>query len=133
MHSISIRFLRAQTAQQFPISQNEAQAKIRVNSDLVILPVTVKDRNGSLVPDLHMQEFRVFDDKVEQYIDVFTTEAFPLSLVVLVDDDLKSNDAAQMAPSRRAIAAGKNSDDESIVCPLFLKVLSSGVIQRSLS
>ncbi len=121
MHSISIRFLRAQTAQQFPISQNEAQAKIRVNSDLVILPVTVKDRNGSLVPDLHMQEFRVFDDKVEQYIDVFTTEAFPLSLVVLVDDDLKSNDAAQMAPSLRAIAAGISSSDEAIVCRFDLK------------
>lgn len=121
MHSISIRFLRAQTAQESVISQSEAQAKIRVNSDLVILPVTVKDRNGNLVPDLHMQEFRVFDDKVEQYIDVFTAEAFPLSLVVLVDDDLKSNDAAQMAPSLLAIAAGISSSDEAIVCRFDLK------------
>jgi Ca-activated chloride channel family protein len=108
-------------AQQAAISQSEAQSKIRVNSDLVVLPVTVKDRNGNLVPDLQKQEFQVFDDKVEQPIDVFTAEAFPLSLVVLVDDDLKSNDAAQMAPSLRAIAAGISSSDEALICRFDLK------------
>src|SRR6267142_3516693 len=88
--SSSNRFLRAQTSQQSASSQSEAQAKIRVNSNLVILPVTVKDRNGNLVPGLQKQDFRVFDDNVEQSIDVFTAEAFPLSLVVLIDDDLTS-------------------------------------------
>lgn len=117
----SNRFLRGQTPQQSAISQSEAQAKIRINSDLVILPVTVKDRNGNLIPDLQKQDFRVFDDKVEQSIDVFTAEAFPLSLVVLVDDDLKSNDAAQMAPSLRAIAAGISSSDEALICRFDLK------------
>src|SRR5882724_9234427 len=92
-------FLRAQASQQSANSQSEAQAKIRVNSNLVILPVTVKDRNGNLVPELQKQEFRVFDDNVEQSIDVFTAEAFPLSLVVLIDDDLKSNDAEQLVQS----------------------------------
>jgi Ca-activated chloride channel family protein len=117
----SSRFLHAQTQRQSAISQSEAQAKIRVNSDLVILPVTVKDRNGNLVPDLQRQEFRVFDDKVEESIDVFTAEATPLSLVVLVDDDLKSNDAAQMAPTLRAIAAGISSSDEALICRFDLK------------
>src|SRR5262245_19462391 len=59
--------------------QSEALAKITVNSNLVILPVTVKDRSGNLVPDLRRDEFRVFEDNVEQNIDVFTAEAFPLS------------------------------------------------------
>src|ERR1700761_6521647 len=81
--------LHAQTPQQSAISQSETQAKIRVNSDLVILPVTVKDRKGNLVPDLQGREFRVFDDNVEQSVEVFTAEGFPLSLVILVDDDLK--------------------------------------------
>jgi Ca-activated chloride channel family protein len=108
--------LRAKPAQQSAISQSEAQAKIRVNSDLVILPVTVKDRNGNLVPDLQKQEFRVFDDSVEQSIDVFTAEGLPLSLVILVDDDLKSDDATQMAPTLRTILAGISSDDEAITC-----------------
>jgi VWFA-related protein len=96
--------------------QSDAQDKISVNSDLVVLPVTVKNEKGDLVPDLRESEFRIFDNDVEQSIDVFTEEAFPLSLVVLIDDDLKSKDAAQMAPTLRAITAGISANDEVIVC-----------------
>src|SRR5579871_2771204 len=95
---------------------SDAQNKISVNSDLVILPVTVKNQLGDLVPDLSESEFRIFDEGVEQSIDVFTEEAFPLSLVVLIDDDLKSKDAAQMAPTLKAITAGISANDEVMVC-----------------
>jgi len=78
--------------------------------------VTVKDHNGKLVVGLERADFRVFDDETEQTIDVFTSEASPLSLVVLVDDDLKSKDAVTMAPSLRAIAAGISLADEAMVC-----------------
>ena len=109
--------LTAQTQSSPPPAQrSEARTKISINSDLVVLPVTVKDRYGNLVPDLQREEFRIFDDSVEQAIDVFTVEAFPLSLVVLIDDDLKSEDAAQMAPTLRAITAGISSSDEVLVC-----------------
>ena len=96
-------------------SASEAQNRISVNSDLVVLPVTVKNQLGDLVPDLERSEFRIFDNNVEQSIDVFTQEAFPLSLVILIDDDLKSKDAAQMAPTLRAITAGISANDEAIV------------------
>src|SRR6266480_2604153 len=59
---------------------NDAQARITVNSNLVVLPVTVKDRSGEMVPDLTREDFRVFEDNVEQKIDVFSAEAFPLSM-----------------------------------------------------
>jgi Ca-activated chloride channel family protein len=101
--------------------QSEAQNKISVNSDLVVLPVTVKNQLGDLVPDLRESEFRIFDDDVEQSIDVFTEEAFPLSLVVLIDDDLKSKEAAQIAPTLRAITAGISANDEVIVCRFDLE------------
>jgi Ca-activated chloride channel family protein len=104
-----------QTPPQGPHSI-DAQNKIAVNSDLVVLPVTVKNQKGDLVPDLRESEFRIFDNDVEQSIDVFTEEAFPLSLVVLIDDDLKSKDAAQMAPTLRAITGGISANDEVIVC-----------------
>jgi len=96
--------------------QNEVQALIRVHSDLVVLSVTVKNRTGNLVVDLSEGDFRIFDDGVEQSIDAFTAEGLPLSLVVLVDDDLKSADAAQMAPTLRAILAGLSASDEVMVC-----------------
>jgi len=93
----------------------EAEDKIRVNSNLVVLPVTVKDQFGELVPDLQQADFRIFDGQVEQSVDIFTMEAFPLSLVVLIDDDLKSKDAAQMTPTLRAITGGISDSDEALV------------------
>jgi hypothetical protein len=78
--------------------------------------VTVKDRKGNLVAGLQERDFRVFDDELEQAIDVFTSEASPLSLVLLIDEDLKAEDAEQMAPSLRAIAAGIGLADEAMVC-----------------
>jgi VWFA-related protein len=105
-------------------TQSDAQNSISVNSDLVVLPVTVKNQLGDLVPDLRESEFRIFDDDVEQSIDVFTEEAFPLSLVVLIDDDLKSKEAAQIAPTLRAITAGISANDEVIVCRFDLEFYS---------
>src|SRR5437660_9168889 len=96
--------------------QSEVRTKISINSDLVVLPVIAKDRQGHLVPDLRKDEFRIFDDNIEQQTEVFTAEAFPLSLVVLIDDDLKSKDAAQMAPTLRAITGGIGPSDEALVC-----------------
>jgi Ca-activated chloride channel family protein len=121
MQANSTRLFYPQILHQSNTPQSEAQAKIAVNSNLVVLPVTVKDREGQLVPDLQQNEFRVFDDKIEQSIDVFTSEAFPLSLVVLIDDDLKSVEAEQMAPSLRAIAGGVSSGDEVLICRFDLK------------
>jgi VWFA-related protein len=111
----------AEVWQQRAAVQSEAQGKIRVNSNLVVLPVTVKDQEGNLVPDMEKRDFRVFDDEVEQSIEVFTTEAFPLSLVVLIDDDLKSKDAAAVQASLRSVTAGISLGDEAIVCRFDLE------------
>jgi len=118
LRRLLVLLLAAPLLAQSPTSPpaSDAQTKIRVNSDLVILPVTVKNQFGELVPDLEQSDFRVFDQNVEQSIDVFTAEAFPLSLVILIDDDLKSKDAAQMAPTLRAITAGISANDEALVC-----------------
>ncbi len=108
--------VRTQPLPQPAAQQSEVRTKISVNSDLVVLPVIAKDRQGNLVPDLRKDELRIFDDNIEQQTEVFTAEAFPLSLVVLIDDDLKSQDAAQMAPTLRAITAGIGPSDEALIC-----------------
>src|ERR1700750_247026 len=99
-----------------PPRQSDVQARITVNSNLVILPVTVKDRTGELVPDLKRDEFRVFEDNVEQHVDMFTAEAFPLSMVVLIDNDLKDKDAEKVQGSLMAILGGLATDDEAFIC-----------------
>jgi hypothetical protein len=107
-------------AQQSAPSANpgpsDSQTTLRVNVNLVILPVTVKDSAGRLVADLTRSDFRIIDDNVEQRLEYFSAEAFPLSAVVLLDNDLKSKDAQQVESSLSAIVAGLSANDEAFVC-----------------
>jgi len=80
------------------------------------VPVTVKDRNGNLVADLKRDEFRVFEDGVEQAIRRLNTDAVPLSLVVLIDNDLKQRDEQQVEPSLVSIVGGLSPSDEAFIC-----------------
>ena len=57
-----------------------------------------------MVPGLRRDDFRVFEDKIEQKITELSADPRPLSLVVLVDNDMKQKDADQVdaEPSRRS-------------------------------
>ncbi|MGA2096143.1 MAG: VWA domain-containing protein [Candidatus Acidiferrum sp.] len=94
----------------------ELREKIRVESNLVVLSVTVKDDRGKLVAGLLKDDFHVFDDEVEQSILAFTDESLPLSLLILVDDDLKWKEGTQMARSVRSIIGDIAAQDEVMVC-----------------
>jgi len=101
-------------AQQAP-PQNQGPAAIITRTRNVIVPVTVKDSHGQLVGDLTKTEFRIFADDVEQHISQFSSEAVPLSAVVLLDDDLAQRAATQVQRSLTAIAAGFGPADEVAV------------------
>jgi VWFA-related protein len=108
----------ASTAQDAPSSpqQSGAQTRIRIPVNQVIVPVTVKDTAGRLVPDLRQDEFRILEDNIEQKIAFFRADVVPISMVVLIDNDLKSKDAKQVGESLRAIVAGLSLNDEAWVC-----------------
>src|SRR5215472_3413415 len=99
---------QAQTPQQQP--------GVRVQVNQVVVPVTVKDGSGRLVVDLNRADFRIFEDKVEQKIVFFSADPVPLSLVLLIDNDLKRNDARQVSSSLVAFVAGLSTSDEAFVC-----------------
>src|ERR1700685_3980233 len=67
----------------------DPRAKIVNRVTLVVVPVTVKNGAGELVTDLQQNDFRVFEDGIEQPIEVFSDDALPLSAAILIDDDLK--------------------------------------------
>ena len=71
------------------LQTQDPRGRIRTTVSLVVVPVTVKDSAGGLVYDLQQNDFRVFEDNVEQRIALFSVDAFPLSAAVLIDDDLK--------------------------------------------
>lgn len=99
-----------------PPQQPPPQARVVVPVNQVLVPVTVKDRSGNLVPDLNKGDFRIFEDDVEQRIVYFSADPIPLSMVLLIDNDLKRNDARQVQASLDAIVAGLSTSDEAFVC-----------------
>jgi len=106
----------APAAPSSPQALQASETRIRIPVNQVIVPVTVKDGDGRLVPDLHPDEFRIFEDNVEQRVAFFRAEAIPISMVLLIDNDLKSKDSKQVADSLRAIVAGLSLGDETFVC-----------------
>jgi VWFA-related protein len=67
---------------------DQGQEKEIVNIRRVRLPITVTDKKGQFVTGLTAKDFLVFEDKVPQQIDSFTSEennSLPLYVAVLMD------------------------------------------------
>src|SRR5215203_5372665 len=73
--------------EQVPTGPEEVDAGdvIRVNTTLVALPVSVMDRDGRYVPNLQKEEFRIWEDGVEQEVAFFQSVDKPFSVVLMLD------------------------------------------------
>src|SRR5688572_17543617 len=58
---------------------------IRVNTTLVTLPVSVTDRDGRFIPNLRKEDFRLWEDGVEQKVAFFASVDKPFSVVLMID------------------------------------------------
>ncbi len=58
---------------------------IRVETNLVTIPVSVSDREGFYVANLRDNNFKIFEDGVEQKIEYFGTTDKPFTVVLLID------------------------------------------------
>ncbi len=102
-------------SQQGKSGDSDTRAYIRTRTDIVVVPVTVKNHDGQLVGDLRRDEFRVLQDGIEQKIIRFSSDPFPLSAVVVIDNNLSQKQSAQVQKSLIAIAAGFGPADEVAV------------------
>jgi len=62
-----------------------AAYQISVDVNLVVLPVTVRDRQGRNVPDMRESDFKVYEDRVLQSLRLFRHEDIPVIAGLLVD------------------------------------------------
>src|SRR5918912_1970050 len=73
----------AATAQAQQSGQDEEV--VRVESDLVILNVTVTDKQGRYGHKLSRPDFKVFEDGREQQVSFFSVEETPFAAAILLD------------------------------------------------
>ena len=76
-----------QQAEQAPTGPEEVDAGdvIRVSTTLVSIPVSVMDRDGRYVPNLLKDDFRIWEDGVEQDVAFFQSVDKPFSVVLMLD------------------------------------------------
>ena len=67
-------------------AQDQNDDVIKVNTDLVVMNVTVLDKSGNFVSGLKRSDFRVFEDGQEQKIATFTAEETPFAAAILLDN-----------------------------------------------
>lgn len=58
---------------------------VRVSTDVVTVPASVLDRDGRYVTDLRREDFRIYENGVEQPITHFNNVEQPFSVILLVD------------------------------------------------
>jgi Ca-activated chloride channel homolog len=76
-----------QQQDQTPSGPEEVDAGdvVRVNTTLVTIPVSVMDRDGRYVPNLLKDDFRIWEDGVEQEVAFFASVDKPFSVVLMLD------------------------------------------------
>jgi Ca-activated chloride channel homolog len=105
-----------QGAGNTPQGQKRGQApNIVTQTNLVFVPVTVKDSAGNIVGDLRKEDFRLFQDGTEVPIGFFSSDAVPLSAVILLDNDLSTKPAEQVQKSIESISAAFGPNDEAAI------------------
>jgi len=58
---------------------------LRVETNLITIPVSVFDRNGLYIPGLRQNDFKIFEDGAEQEIAYFGTADKPVTVALLLD------------------------------------------------
>jgi VWFA-related protein len=110
---------RAQQSAPPPPSQPQSrddQSKIRVGVNLVVLHAAVVDDRGRFVSGLQPQNFRVFEDKVEQKLSIAKQEDVPVSVGLVIDNSGSMRDKRERV-NTASITFVKNSNpqDEAFV------------------
>jgi Ca-activated chloride channel family protein len=90
--------------------------KLTANVDLVVLHVTVSDKDGRFVPDLKQGNFKVFEEKTQQKISLFSRDDIPVTMGLVVDNSGSMREKrAQVNAAAMTFVQTSNPQDEAFV------------------
>jgi VWFA-related protein len=99
-----------------PDRGEEIDDVIRVDITLVTVPVRVMDRNGKYVPDMRQEEFRVFEDGVEQQLAYFAPVESAFTIVLMIDvSDSTERSLKDIKKAAYSFIAQLRENDEVII------------------
>jgi Ca-activated chloride channel family protein len=92
------------------------RANIRIDTNVVLIPVTVTDPLNRFVTGLERESFKVFEDKIEQKVVSFGSEDAPLSIGIVFDTS--GSMGSKLDKSRQAVSEffkTANPEDEAFL------------------
>jgi VWFA-related protein len=97
----------------FAQKQLDERPTISVETNLVVLPVTVVDKHVAVVSGLAAEQFTVFDNGQRQPIDLFTNEDIPATVGLVIDSSSSMRGRrAEVTAAATAFAASSHPLDE---------------------
>jgi Ca-activated chloride channel family protein len=99
-----------------PSPQASQQHRLKADVDLVVLHVTVSDNNGQFVFDLKQDNFRVFEEKAEQKISLFSRDDIPVTMGLVIDNSGSMREKReQVNAAAMTFVRTSNPQDEAFV------------------
>lgn len=95
-----------------PPSGEGPQFTLHVPVNFREIPVIVKDKHGALVPGLTWRDFRVFENGVRQHLTFFTSDPFPLSVALVIDQSLPQDTMQKVNDALAALQGAFTPYDE---------------------
>ena len=86
--------------------------KFVVNTNFVVVPVTVRDPSGHLVPGLLQNDFSIYEDSKPQTIRFFTSDPFALSAAIVLDLSLPEVVVSKVNQTLPALVGAFSQYDE---------------------
>src|SRR5579871_3112517 len=84
-----------------PESASDRRVDIRVDTTLVLIPVSVTTMMGTFVASLDKENFKIYEDKIEQKIATFSSQDAPMSIGIVFDTSGSMGEKLQR--SRQAV------------------------------
>lgn len=99
-----------------PGQATQSDHRIKADVDLVVLHVTVADARGEFVPELKQGNFRVFEEKIEQKIAMFSRDDIPVTMGLVVDNSGSMREKReQVNAAAMTFVRTSNPQDEAFV------------------
>src|SRR4051812_47915298 len=102
----------AGTSTQAQSADRDKLATIVINPTFVLVPVSIKDGSGHMVPGLTVKDFTVLEDDVPQRISFFTSDPFPLSAAIVLDLGMPESTFAKVKNTLSALTGAFGQYDE---------------------
>jgi len=119
--------------QSRPESPTTGAATFQASSSLVVLPITVTDKQGRLVSDLAQGQFTVFDGNRPTELRYFSGEDAPVTVALVVDNSASMRKRHGEVVAAAAIVARASNPDDELLAFVFNDSVEDALGGRTLT